>query len=149
MKKTILAIILFIFLTVLTGCMTPSAGQTWSTATPNNSNIQIYLDAERAQGTLDVVNAQMEATAKVERATAAAQTAQAQAQATERAWELVQATMQAADANNTATAQAGTIRLPLPPPLRRAQAKAAVAAPRAATKPPPRPNSKPRKTPCN
>ena len=83
----------------------------------DNSEIQVYLDAIQAEGTLESARAQMTATQEVIDATATAhianqhatQTQQArldQRTATQRAWQAQQATMEADRSNATNTAQA-------------------------------------------
>lgn len=114
------ALVILILAFGLAACGASTQATQYPTPGPNadNAEIQIYLDASSAQHTLDAVNAQMTGTAQVKQATAtqqawvanetaAARTAEANAQATEHAWQLVQATMQAADAQATSTAQAG------------------------------------------
>ncbi len=110
------ALLMLILLATLAACTAPPA-----TAPPSaiaDEGVQVLVDASSAQHTLDVAHARLAATAQVIAATAtqraweahetaAARTAEAHAQATERAWLLVQATMEAADAQATSTAQVG------------------------------------------
>jgi len=119
-EKSFSALVILMLAFGLAACGASPQATQYPTPGPNadNAEIQIYLDASSAQHTLDAVNAQMTGTAQVKQATAtqqawvanetaAARTAEANAQATEHAWQLVQATMRAADAQATSTAQAG------------------------------------------
>ena len=122
MKIKTFTLILILLAITLTACGSGTAHQPPTHTNPSAEDaedvVQRNLDGIQAQHTLDAVNASVDATASVAAATATqaalnanaiavAATEQAGAQATERAWELVQATMQAADAQATSTAQTG------------------------------------------